>query len=352
MTIFQLFFNFRVHVLKPLLGLHSDSVVRINFYKYFHPKEALIPNGVLNREINRAGGKKVPGGTDGLSDVDITSSQQCLTFLYPYGSTLTVDKRSHPILSTGSGCYPVNRPICAFHSSKHSKGKLVVLGSTHIFSDQYIDKEENNKIQDILIRWLTTDEIKLNSIDAEEPELNDFQCIPDTLQLSERLRVCLQEGEELPRDFTQLFHEKLFNLDTKQLPTVLRAFQEVGVQHETLALITPNFECPLPPLQPTVFPPKFRDLPAPALDLYDLDESFSSERARLAQITNKCSEEDVEYYVRECGDILGVVNKLPGDSRDARHILEHIFAQVVEFKKLNQERESDDVDNPSIWQAE
>lgn len=37
-----------------------------------------------------------------------------------------------------------------------------------------------------------------------------------------------------------------------------------------------------------VFPPQFRELPGPALDLYDLDESFSSERARMAQLTNKC----------------------------------------------------------------
>ena len=28
-----------------------------------------------------------------------------------------------------------------------SKGKLSVLGSVHIFSDQYLDKEENNKVQ-------------------------------------------------------------------------------------------------------------------------------------------------------------------------------------------------------------
>ena len=26
-----------------------DAVVRTHFYKYFHPKEALISNGVLNR---------------------------------------------------------------------------------------------------------------------------------------------------------------------------------------------------------------------------------------------------------------------------------------------------------------
>lgn len=48
------------------------------------------------------------------------------------------------------------------------------------------------------------------------------------------------------------------------------------------------------------------------------------------------TDEDLEYYVRECGNILGVVNKLPVESRDAKHILEHVFAQVVEFKKLNQ----------------
>lgn len=39
---------------------------------------------------------------------------------------------------------------------------------------------------------------------------------------------------------------------------------------------------------PQVFPPQFRELPPPALELFDLDEAFSSEKSRLAQITNKC----------------------------------------------------------------
>lgn len=26
----------------------------------------------------------------------------------------------------------------------------------------------------------------------------------------------------------------------------------------------------------------------------------------MAQLTNKCTDDDVEYYIRECGDILGV----------------------------------------------
>lgn len=37
-----------------------------------------------------------------------------------------------------------------------------------------------------------------------------------------------------------------------------------------------------------VFPPAFRELPPPPLELFDLDETFSSEKARLAEITNKC----------------------------------------------------------------
>lgn len=42
--------------------------------------------------------------------------------------------------------------------------------------------------------------------------------------------------------------------------------------------------------------------------------------------------------MRKCGEILGVTPKLDKDQRDAKHILEHIFFQVVEFKKLNQVR--------------
>lgn len=48
------------------------------------------------------------------------------------------------------------------------------------------------------------------------------------------------------------------------------------------------------------------------------------------------TDDDLEFYVRKCGDILGVTGKLDKDQRDAKHILEHIFFQVVEFKKLNQ----------------
>ncbi|XP_031809839.1 intraflagellar transport protein 52 homolog isoform X3 [Sminthopsis crassicaudata] len=357
--------------------VNNDAVVRNVYYKYFHPKEALVSNGVLNREISRAAGKAVPGIIDEESN---GNNAQALTFVYPFGATLSVMKPAVAVLSTGSVCFPLNRPILAFYHSKleeiidkmleeeaedngrisvraekrirkkiynlferneNQGGKLAVLGSCHMFSDQYLDKEENSKIMDVVFQWLTTTDIHLNQIDAEDPEISDYTMLPDTAMLSERLRVCLQEGDENPRDFTTLFDLSIFQLDTTSLSKVIKAYEQLNVKHEPLQLIQPQFETPLPALQPAVFPPSFRELPPPPLELFDLDETFSSEKARLAQITNKCTEEDLEFYVRKCGDILGVTNKLQKEQQDAKHVLEHIFFQVVEFKKLNQEHDVD-----------
>ncbi|XP_066092445.1 intraflagellar transport protein 52 homolog isoform X3 [Saccopteryx bilineata] len=294
--------------------VNNDAVVRNVYYKYFHPKEALVSNGVLNR---------------------------ALTFVYPFGATLSVMKPAVAVLSTGSVCFPLNRPILAFFHSKNQGGKLAVLGSCHMFSDQYLDKEENSKIMDVVFQWLTTEDIHLNQIDAEDPEISDYMMLPDTATLSERLRVCLQESDENPRDFTTLFDQSVYQLDISSFAEVLKAYEQLNGKHEPLQLIQPQYETPLPALQPAVFPPSFKELPPPPLELFDLDETFSCEKARLAQITNKCTEEDLEFYVRKCGDILGVTNKLPKDQQDAKHILEHIFFQVVEFKKLNQEQDID-----------
>ncbi|XP_052684232.1 intraflagellar transport protein 52 homolog [Crassostrea angulata] len=313
--------------------INNDAVVRTSYYKYFHPKEALIANGVLNRAVSQAAGKTFSVEEDG-------NNAQALSFLYPYGATLNVMKPSTALLSTGSVSFPLNRPVCALYENRNH-GKLVVLGSVHMFSDQYIDKEENSKVLDVLIRTLTSDEIKLNPIDAEDPEISDYNMLPDIAKLAGQLKTCLQESDDVPRDITMLFDNSLFKLDTSLVPNAIKAFEQLNVKHESLTLITPQFETPLPPLQPAVFPPQFRELEPPKLDLFDLDEQFSSEKVRIAQQTNKCSDDDLEYYVRECGDILGVTSNLPQDSRDAKHILEYIFTHVVEFKKLNQEQDYD-----------
>ncbi|XP_064089460.1 intraflagellar transport protein 52 homolog [Macrobrachium nipponense] len=314
------------------ISINNDSVVRTCYYKYFHPKECLITNGILNRAILEASGKNIPGLI-----IDETITNRSMSFIYPFGSTLNVARPAVAVLSTGSISYPLNRPVCAFyeHPSKH--GRVAVLGSAHMFSDQYIDREENSKIKDVIFHFLTANDFKLNQIDADDPEISDYNMTPDVGSLAEGLRTCLQESEEVPTDYTQLFDTHLTSIDMQLVPASIDAYSKVNVKHEPLRLITPQFETPLPPLQPAVFPPSFRELPHPSLELFDLDEAFSSEKSRLAQVTNKCKDEDLEYYIRECGEILGVMANIPATSRNAKHILEYIFTQIVEFKKLNQD---------------
>jgi len=318
--------------------VNNDAVVRTNYYKYFHPKECLIQNGVLNRAVSEAAGKTVPG----LS-LDEGVDAQSLSFLYPHGATLNVARPATAVLSTGSVSFPQDRPVLALYQHPGAGGgKLAVLGSAAMMSDSYIDKEDNNRVKDVILSFLTGDEVTLNKIDAEDPEVCDYTMIPDTSRLSELPRVCLQESEEIPPDYTRLFNTRLFSISTAAVPRGINAYKELGIKHEPLRLITPQFETPLPPLQAAVFPPQFRNLDDPQLELFDLDEAFSSEKSRLAQITNKCGEEDLEYYIRECAEILGVSSKLPSNAHDAKHVLEYVFAHIVEFKKLNQELYEED----------
>ena len=56
-----------------------DTVVRTVFHKYYHPKEVYVTNGVLNRELNRAAGKRIDGTESNISDTVRFSSRFNLT---------------------------------------------------------------------------------------------------------------------------------------------------------------------------------------------------------------------------------------------------------------------------------
>lgn len=109
------------------------------------------------------------------------------------------------------------------------------------------------------------------------------------------------------------------------------------MKHEPLSLIPPQFEVPLPALQPAVFPPTLNEPPPPALELFDLDEQFASPKVRLAHLTNACTDEDIEYYVKEAGDILQVTAQLKPEARTTKHIIEHILKSVVNWKRVEQQ---------------
>ncbi|CAH8593501.1 unnamed protein product [Schistosoma turkestanicum] len=312
--------------------VNSDTVLRTSYFKYYHPKEALIPNGILNRAIAEVSGKLFITATR----MDV-SYKQALQFLYPYGATLNVAKPAVALLSTGSVAFPLNRPVCAVYKfPSPNGGTLAVVGSAAMFSDLYINKEDNFKIFEFLFKYLTEESITLNSIDAGEPEIETYYQVPDIISLSSNLKSCLQESDELPQSVNNYFDQSLFCMNTRLVPKAIQAYEKLRVKHEPLSVIAPQFETPLPPLQPAVFPPNFREPGPPPLELFDLDEQFSTPKARLAQVTNKCNEDDLEYYIRECGDILGVTQKLSTDKISSRTILEVIFNELVEFKKFNQ----------------
>ena len=105
------------------------------------------------------------------------------------------------------------------------------------------------------------------------------------------------------------------------------------MKHEPLTLIKPQFEVPMPPLKPAVYPPVFRDCEPPALELFDLEDYFASETSRLNQLTNKCSEHDLDLFVKEFGNIAGISGRMPADQRGAKQILEFVVTQLFEFKR-------------------
>jgi len=330
------------------IAVNSDAVVRTVYYKYLHPKEVYVSTGVVNRELNRAAGKGKGKDATGKE-----TSEEQLAFVYPYGSTMNVQKPAIPILASGYISYPLNRPVAAMTCAEKGNGRLCVMGSTHMFEDKWLDKEDNSKIMEVVFKWLScSKDVALNSIDAEDPEISDYHHLPDTEKLANRLRCGLEETDALPHDFQELFDDQLFKFDTNLIPDAVKLYETLKVKHEPLSLIPPLFETPLPTLTPAVFPPNLKEPSLPALDLFDLDEQFAGERAQLAQITNKCSsDDDLAYYIQECGQILGVSNECQTlqksriTSVDTAHmseaeraaygaktVLEHIFAKVVGFK--------------------
>ncbi|KRY84552.1 Intraflagellar transport protein 52 -like protein [Trichinella pseudospiralis] len=301
--------------------INNDSVIRNQFYKYFHPKEAYISDGVVNKIVTTAAGV--------VTSDNEHIRKQLLKIVYPYGSTLTVQENiATPLLSSGFICYPQNRPICAIFHSKSSNGKVIVLGSQQIFSDSYLDKEDNNKLLTALLNILSSEEISLEKSSVEDAEISPYHYVPDHLALSKQLKCCFQEAEAniAVKSINKLFESSLYSITSSLWTRILKAYAQLEVKHEPLTLIVPHFEQPLPPLQPSAIPGP------PDLELFDLQEEFSTERDRLVQAN---SEDQLENFINDCAECLGIVKHLPAENRTAKHVLQYVFRQLAEFKKLN-----------------
>lgn len=122
-----------------------------------------------------------------------------------------------------------------------------------------MDKEENRRLLAALMKFLTDESAQLNQIDADEPDIAEHIHTPNLGAIASRPKTCLQDSEDIPRDLSKLFDQdddQLFALDMRHVPKVIQAYTELKISHEPLPLISPQFETPLPPLKPAVYPPR------------------------------------------------------------------------------------------------
>ena len=142
---------------------------------------------------------------DDDNDMDDNDDDDCpLKIVYPFGQSLDIDPKKGNIstlFTSGKIAYPMNRPLCAVTTSKSSRGKLCVFGSINFFNNNYIDKEENMKIVDGLIKWL----FGMNKADISTPskyvKINDYIYIPNIISISDKVKSCLDEAKEPPTTF-------------------------------------------------------------------------------------------------------------------------------------------------------
>ena len=323
------------------IQFHGDSVVRTSYYKYFHPKQCFIDTLTVHpgflRTIKNIKKMKKIDLMDEEAGQDDDDDDCPLKIIYPFGQSIDVSPNRTNIstlFTSGKIAYPMNRPLCVVTTSKSGKGKLCVFGSINFFDNSYIDKEENMKVIDGLIKWL----LGMNNADILAPsksiKLNDYIYIPNIISMSDKVKSCLDEAKEPPSNFNDLFDLNMFKIDNDLVPESIELYDKLHVKHEILGIIPPQFETPLPPLQLAVFDPIIKDFPVPNLELFDLDEQFASEKIKLAQTTNKCSDEDLEYYILECADILGISGKID-NKNDPKAVLAYVMKSLINFKKLN-----------------
>lgn len=278
-----------------------------------HPKDVYVADGTINREL------------------------PAVPFVYAHGASLRVAKPAAPLLASGDNSYPVNQPVLARARVGGSGGQILALGSTAMLSDRWLSAEGNGAVVDALLDVLAGT-IVPNPVDEENPDVPAYTQVPDTEALAVRLRSCLEDSDPLPAEFTDMFDLGLAGLDLDVVADVADAFEAMGVKHEPLSLIPPELEVPLPPQAPALFPPELIGPAPPALELFDLDGAFASDKVRLAQLTNNCiappgtgpePPEELEFFIRSAAAIVGI----SVDDGGGKGVLATVLQRLVKFKK-------------------
>jgi intraflagellar transport protein 52 len=325
-------------LLKYGVQITKDCVVRLSNHKYHHPKHALIWKGCVHDaakewiEIQKNGGSATNSTTSRTTaNINDDISKTKLSFVYPHGTTLEVTRPATTILTTGSICYPMHRPIMAAWeddgtpTSRETRssalvgsvdgldrrggdggGRILCVGSADMLSDHWLHEEDNSMVCDMMFDFLlkrdnnghpekghiaTSGQRRFDPIDCHVDLIEDRKCISDIRVLSFNFRGCLDGADPLTDDISTLFTtdtDKLFRLRNDSVPEALSLYSSLKVKEEALSLIAPEFLTPMPRLTCAVHLPRFPELPPPALELFDLADQFLPPDVRLAHLTHKC----------------------------------------------------------------
>jgi intraflagellar transport protein 52 len=172
--------------------------------------------------------------------------------------------------------------------------------------------------------------------DTHAMDLPAKHYLPDLQVMSSRVRGCLEDAEDLPTDKTLLFNREMFAFDTSNIPKAAQLYHRLGMPKKPLSLIEPQFEQPLPPLQPAVFPPAIFEPDPPALERFDLDDAFANEYFKVTQLTltaRKLGGKDdisiVEDYIIKAAQVVGIKG---ASKMSPQHALLTVFHDLARWK--------------------
>jgi intraflagellar transport protein 52 len=291
----------------------ADPVIAPSYIHYVSPHEVTVQHGIVNRAVSQFANDPNP------------------TFAFPNGATLDISRPAVPILTSGLSSYPLNRPIAAL--APVGSGTVAVVGSAHLFCDEWIKAESNEKLARFVVGLVIAKTGALNEIDAEHPEVTERWYIPDIQSVSERLRSCIQESDKLRPVFGENFDRGFFRMDLSFVAQSERVASILGINSEPLETVKPQFDAALPALTPAVFPPQMREPSGPKLELFDLDDAFASPKTRLAQLAQRTPPKNADKFIMQAAKILGILPILPGNKKSGKDVLEFVFAQIVKFKR-------------------
>jgi intraflagellar transport protein 52 len=206
-------------------------------------------------------------------------------FLYPFGCSVSIlksetknkNEMTIPLLTTGAFNFPVRESVLALHYNSSTKGRVLLSGAFQLFTDEYLPKEENKKLINIVfdIENKLPNTMKEFKIPVSQ-NFSSRTTVPSIEKMSSNLKCALECNPDLSSNIFSLFENNLFKVHFDLQREAIALHKRLNIERKNLTLISPVFETPMLGLTPAVFPPVLVDIDTPGLELYDLDDEFAN----------------------------------------------------------------------------